>query len=216
MNVFQRFARLATVTVARQPWLWPLFRPPLRRMFDSIAPQWDANRSPDRTRAFEAALQDVPEAPRRAIDLGTGTGDGAFIIARRWRETDVLGLDLSERMVAEARAKTPPELTERVRFESADASRLPVAAASFDLVALNNMIPFLDELARVLAPGGHVVVAFSQGPRTPIYVPSQLLRAELERRGFEDVREIVAGAGTAVVARRGGARAVQRSLIRTL
>ena len=37
-----------------------------------------------------------------------------------------------------------------------DASALPYESAAFDLVTLNNMIPFFDELARVTAPGGYV------------------------------------------------------------
>lgn len=206
MNAFQRFARLTTDVVARRPWLWPLFRAPLRWMFDTIAPRWDTMRSAERTLAFEAALNVVPAPPRRALDLGTGTGDAALAVARRWPEAEVVGLDLSKRMVAEARAKTPPELVGRVAFDAADARRLPVPGSSFDLVGLNNMIPFFDELARVTAPGGHLVVAFSQGPQTPIYVPPDRLRAELERHGFEVVREVVAGPGTAVVARRAEAR----------
>ena len=210
MDLSQRFARLATVTAARWPVLWPVFRRPLRRMFDALAPEWDAARSGDRLRAFEAGLDTLPVAPRRALDLGTGTGDGAFVIARRWRETEVLGLDLSGPMVAEARAKTPPDLDGRVRFDAADASRLPIADDWADLVTLNNMIPFFDELARVTAPAGHVLIAYSRGPQTPIYVRSEQVRSELERRGFENVREVAAGSGTAVVGRRGGARRAAR------
>jgi ubiquinone/menaquinone biosynthesis C-methylase UbiE len=174
-------------------------------MFDAIAPQWDSRRRPERTVVFEAGLDLVPEAPGRALDLGTGTGDAAFLMARRWPETEVLGLDFSERMVDEARAKTPSELAGRVRFEAADARHLPLPDGSIDLVGMNNMIPFFDELARVIAPGGHVVVAYSQGPRTPIYVPSDRLRNELERSGFEDLQEVTAGPGTAMVGRRRGA-----------
>ena len=198
----RQFARLATNVVGRAPWLWPLLRPSVRRMFDALAPQWDANRSPDRTRALTAALDSVAVAPRRALDLGTGTGDAALAIARRWPESEVLGVDLSERMIAAARAKTPPESSGRVRFEVADARQLPFADATFDLVALNNMIPFVEELARVTAPGAHVVVAFTNGANTPIYVPTDRLRVDLERRGFEYVREVLAPPGTAVVARR--------------
>ena len=203
MDLAQRFSRLTTIAVARRPWLWPLFRTPLRRIFDGYASSWDAGRSPERTRAYETGLAAVSGVPRRALDLGTGTGDGAFVIARRWPEAEVFGVDLAERMVVEARAKTPPQLRSRVRFGVADAQRLSVADAAFDLVALNNMIPFFDELARVTAPGGHVVIAFSRGPETPIYVPPEQVRAELERRGFEDVRDVAAGQGVAVVARRG-------------
>ncbi len=198
----RRLARLAANVVARVPWLWPLFRAPMRRIFDALASEWDVHRSPDRIHALGAALDTVINAPRRALDVGTGTGDGALEIARRWPGSEVLGVNLSERMLAEARAKTPADLSGRVRFEVADARRLPVADATFDLVAMNNMIPFAHELARVTAPGGHVVVAFSSGPQTPIYVPPERLRADLARHGFHDVREVVAGPGTAVVARR--------------
>jgi ubiquinone/menaquinone biosynthesis C-methylase UbiE len=202
MDVLERFARLTTDAVAPRPWLWPLFRAPLRWMFDAIAPRWDANRSAARTAAFEAGLDVVVASPRRAIDIGTGTGDVAIVIARRWPQVEVLGVDFSERMVAEARAKTPAELRERLRFDAADARRLPVADDSFDLVGLNNMIPFFDELARVVAPGGHLIFSFSAGPETPIWVPPERLRQELGERGFAEFADFQAGGGTAFLARR--------------
>ena len=101
-----------------------------------------------------------------------------------------------------ARSNTPPELAGRVRFEEADAQRLPYPDASFDLVTLSNMIPFFDELARVLAPGATLLFAFSAGDETPIYVPPERLRKELSRRGFADFAEFAAGDGTALVARK--------------
>lgn len=204
MTARQRFARLVTDVVVRAPALWPLFRRPLTRMFDAIAPQWDVMKSAERLTAFEAALEAIPERPQKALDVGTGTGDAALVLAERWPGADVLGLDLSEEMVAEARRKIPGELEGRLRFDVADARRLPVPDASFDLVALNNMIPFFDELARVSAPGGHLVLAFSRGPQTPIFVAPARIRRELARRGFELVREVAAGPGTAVVARFAG------------
>jgi SAM-dependent methyltransferase len=203
VNALERFARVTTVTATRVPRLWPVLRGPMRFMFDRIAPAWDTNRSPVRLTAFEAALATIAEAPARVLDLGTGTGDAAFAAAARWPEAEVLGFDLSRRMIDEARAKAPPELRDRIRFDVADARHLPVDDASFDLVAMNNMIPFADELARVTAPGGHLVVAFTRGAGTPIYVPFDRLRPDLERHGFEDVRELTADPGTAVVARRG-------------
>jgi hypothetical protein len=54
----------------------------------------------------------------------------------------------------------------------------------------------------VLAPGGHALFAFSSGATTPIYVPMEKLRAELEPRGFTDFAEFNAGRGNALLARK--------------
>ena len=89
----QRFARLATNAVVRRPGLWRLFRGPLRRQFDRLAPRWDEIRTPDHLAAFERALERVEPQPRRALDLGTGTGDGAFAVARRFPEAEVVGIE---------------------------------------------------------------------------------------------------------------------------
>ena len=200
----RRFARLATNVVVRRPALWRLFREPLRRQFDNLAPRWDEIRMPDHLAAFERALDQVEPPPAGALDLGTGTGDGAVAIARRFPETEVFGVDISRAMVEAARRKTPLDLAGRVRFDVADASALPFDAAAFELVTLANMIPFFDEIARVLAPGGFVVFAFSGGSGTPIYVAPERLRAELERRGFSHFAEVEAARGTAFLARKAG------------
>ncbi len=199
----QKFARLTTDVVMRSPRLWRLFRPVMRRQFDAIAAEWDAMRDPAHLAPYEAALLAVDPAPQRALDLGTGTGQGAFAIARQFPMAEVVGADVADRMLAEARRKTPPELSERVSFEHADASALPYADGSFQLVAHANMIPFFDELERVLASGAQALFAFSSGDSTPIYVPPERLRAELERRGFTDFADFAAGNGTALLARKG-------------
>jgi ubiquinone/menaquinone biosynthesis C-methylase UbiE len=194
---------LSTNAVLRNPRLWRFFRPLVRKQFDAIAGDWDTMRDPTHLAPYEAALAAVDPAPASALDLGTGTGQGAFAIARRFPDARVVGVDLAEAMVAEARRKTPAELAERVRFENGDASVLPFPDASFDLVAHANMIPFFDELARVLAPGGQAVFAFSLGPGTPIYVPLERVKRELASRGFTEFAEFAAGKGTALLARKG-------------
>jgi SAM-dependent methyltransferase len=193
----RRFARLATNAVVRRPGLWRLFRGPLRRQFDRIAPNWDEIIQPDHLAAFERALEQVEPPPRRALDLGTGTGAAAVAVARRFPEAEVVGVDLADSMVAEARRKT-----DRVRFEVGDAAALAFEDGAFDLVTHANMIPFFDELARVVAPGGYVVFGFSGGRETPIYVDPGRLRGELERRGFTHFAELDEGRGTAFLARK--------------
>jgi SAM-dependent methyltransferase len=199
----RKFARVATDIVVRRPRLWSLLRPLMRLQFDRLAPRWDAMRTEAAYLPYEAALERVEPPPKRALDLGTGTGGAAFALARRFPETEVVGADLAEGMIEQARSNRPEELRDRVRFELADASKLPYEDGSFDLVGLSNMIPFFDELARVLSTGGSLIVAFSGGAETPIYVPPERLRSELGRRGFTDFAEISTDPGTALLARKG-------------
>jgi ubiquinone/menaquinone biosynthesis C-methylase UbiE len=201
----RKFARFTTNQVVRRPGLWPLFRRVTRWQFDRIASQWDEMRSGDAFAPLEAALDSIESAPTRVLDLGTGTGRAAFLLARRYPEAEVVGVDIAPAMLAEARRLTPTELRGRVRFEAADAEQLPYPDASFDLVSLANMIPFFPELGRVTAPGGAVVFSFSGGAGTPIYVPPEVLRRELAERGFTEFADFAAGNGTALVARKASA-----------
>jgi ubiquinone/menaquinone biosynthesis C-methylase UbiE len=195
--VGRRFARLTTNAVVRWPRVWPLFRPLIRRQFDALAARWDAMRLEDTFASYEAALDRIPGPVGRALDVGTGTGAGARMIHARFPDAQVVGVDLAPQMLAEARRLVP-----EASFVEGDASDLPFDDVSFDLVAHQNMIPFLDEVARVLRPGGWTIFAFSAGPETPIWVEPHLLRRELQRRGFTDFAEIAAGRGAGVVARR--------------
>ena len=196
MTLGQRFARFVTDVVVRAPFLWRVFRGRMTRQFDRLAPEWDATRvSRPRLAPIIAAL-DAVDPPRRALDVGTGTGAVARLLAERWPGAEVTGVDVSAGMIEEARRLGSE------RYEVGDAAALPFESGLFDLVTLNNMIPFFAELARITAPGGHVAIAYSMGPRTPIWVPLDRVRAELERRGFLHVADFQVGPGVALLARR--------------
>jgi SAM-dependent methyltransferase len=197
MTAGQRFVRLVTDVVVRAPFAWRLFRGPLTRSFDKLAPGWEGRISDERLAPMRAALAAISAAPATVLDLGTGTGRVARVVAELWPEADVVGADLSPGMIDEAR-----RLGGNVHYDVADAARLPYPDGAFELVTLSNMIPFFDELARVTAPGGRVVVAFTMGDRTPIYVPSARVRSELERRAFSHVADFEAGTGTALLAKK--------------
>ena len=197
MTLGQRFARIVTDVVVRRPLLWRFLRRPLRAQFDRLAPVWQEMRSADAFAPVEAALERLPEPPRRVLDLGTGTGSVARLVAARFPDATVIGVDISERMIEQARRRTE---SARVSYQVADAEHLQFDHGAFDLVTLGNMIPFFDELARVVASGGRVLFAFSAGPETPIYVSSKRLRDELGRRGFAEFAELSAGRGTAFLA----------------
>jgi ubiquinone/menaquinone biosynthesis C-methylase UbiE len=193
------------VTIAHAPWLWPVMRPALRRFFDRASAGWDERTragSVDHLAAFAAACTRIEPAPERVLDLGTGTGESALFLAREFPRASVRGVDISEEMIRAAQAKVGLDPDGRIAFRVADAIGLPYGDESFDLVAQLNMPPFFDEIARVLRPGGHVIVAASWGEATPFYTPPAVLERGLRRRGFESATVGETDTGTWFVARK--------------
>ena len=139
-------------------------------------------------RALVAALPDL-QAPV-CVDLACGTGDVAFLLAGRYPEGDVTGLDLSAPMLAIARERN--RFT-NVRFERGDLCGLPFPDASADVVtgsyALRNapdLRKALAEVHRVLSPGGVAAfLDFSNPERSLLrYLQYLLLRSWCGLWGF--------------------------------
>jgi SAM-dependent methyltransferase len=201
----QLIGRVISTLVARAPVTWPLLRGWSHRFWQETAPTWAdrVDRSgPDYLSPLATALLEVRPEPERALDIGTGLGDAALLVAREFPHARVRGVDLSEEMVRRAQARIGLDPEGRVAFKVADASKLPFEDDSFDLVTQLNMPPFFSEIARVLRPGGFVVIAASWGPSTPFYTPDSVLRRGFGRRGIEPVDSGEAGKGTYFVARR--------------
>ena len=192
----QSVARKVTDAVVRRPWTWRFFRGRMQRVFDELAPTWETRLGPHHLHALQQAVAGLE--PRSIVDVGTGTGKAAIALAEWFPNAEVVGVDLSPAMVAEAERRAAG----RVRFHVGDASSLPFPDGSFDLVVLMNAIPFFDELARITAPGGVVVSSFSRGSETPIYVSDERLRRELGRRGFGAFSSFAADPATALRARK--------------
>ncbi|MFH1485204.1 MAG: class I SAM-dependent methyltransferase [Chloroflexota bacterium] len=102
----------------------------------------------------------------KAIDIGCGPGMLAIELARRAPGLEVVGLDLSEGMLETARENASRAgLAEAVTFQGGDALDIPFSDASFDL-AVSTMslhhwtepVKVLNEIARILRPGGKFVV----------------------------------------------------------
>jgi ubiquinone/menaquinone biosynthesis C-methylase UbiE len=191
----QRLARALNNAVVRTPWLWPLMRGRMRAFFDERAAGWDERTtagSADHLAPLAAALLEVSPAPERALEIGTGTGTGALLIAREFPRARVRGVDLSEKMIRRAQERIGLDPEGRVVFRVADASNLPWEDGSFDLVAEINMPPFFSEIGRVLRDGGFVAHASSWGDETPFWTAPEKLRSGFARAGINEV-----GTGTA-------------------
>lgn len=164
-----------------------LEEPQVRAMFDRIASFYDVMNSVmtaglhHRWRARAADLACVGPGDC-AIDVATGTGDLALELARRVApDGEVVGSDFSEAMLARARAKAadqpaPPVGVSGVRFriEWGNALELPYPDASFDAATVgfgarnfSDLDRGLAEMARVVRPGGRVVILEITTPRKP-------------------------------------------------
>jgi SAM-dependent methyltransferase len=197
--------RMLNDALVRAPWLWPVLRGPMRGFFERSAPGWDERTgagSPDHLAPLAAAALHVSGPPERVLDVGTGTGEGALLLAREFPRASVRGIDISEEMIRAAQAKIGLDPEGRVAFRVADGAALPYDAQSFDLVTLLNMPPFFDEIGRVLRPGGSVLVAASWGADTPFYTPAPVLERGFAKRGVEAVEDGEVQFGTYWVGRR--------------
>ena len=102
----KKFARLTTRAVVARPELWRFFRGPLRAQFDALAPEWDEILGEEALAPLAAALDRLETAPRRVLDLGTGTGKAARLVAERFPQAEVVGVDLAPAMIE--RGARPP------------------------------------------------------------------------------------------------------------
>ena len=197
-------ARTLSFLIARAPFLWPVLKRPTQRFWDKAAPRWDtrvAAGPTERAGPLAAAVDHVTPEPRRILELGTGTGTGALMLAERFPDAEIWAADLSEEMIRQAEAKAPDDARARLHFGVADAAALPHDADSFDLVCQLNLPLYADEIVRVLAPGGYVAIASTLGPRTPYYTPDRVLRRRFERLGLEVLDGGQVGQGTFFLAR---------------
>jgi ArsR family transcriptional regulator len=134
--------------------------------FGEIADTWDTVRAlhyPNEK--IEAALIDLVDVgpSRRMIDIGTGTGRMLELFAERFEWSD--GVDMSHRMLTVARANLERAGVGNVNVRQADAQALPFEDGCADLVTIHQVLHFIDEpervlaeAARVLRPGGHLLI----------------------------------------------------------
>jgi len=183
--------------------------------FDQFASDYDATvqaaiGASGESVAYFAALKarlaraEAPSPTRRVLDFGCGIGNTARALAREMPRARIVGTDPSAESLAVARARSGSD----IEFALGDDRRLPFEDASFDLVTAACVFHHIDtrhqqhwvgEIARVLRPGGRVVL-FEHNPRNP-----------LTRRV---VRNVPFDAGVVLLARAASRRLVQGAGLR--
>src|SRR5438270_13403845 len=98
----------------------------------------------------------------RVLDAGCGTGEITARLAGRFPQARFVGIDLEEPHLERARAQTA-RFGDRVRFQREDVLQLPFPDGAFDLAVSRHVLQAvsdaqraLDEMVRVLAPGGRL------------------------------------------------------------
>jgi ubiquinone/menaquinone biosynthesis C-methylase UbiE len=148
-----------------------------------------------------AAVLRLGQPPERALEIESGDGDGVLFLAREFPAARVRGVDRDERRVRAATARIGLDPEGRVAFKVGRPSSLPYPADFFDLAVLVDARPHAGEVARVLRPGGWLILvrASASGPGEGL--GASLLRWRLARHGIEPVESAVAGAGSFSVGR---------------
>lgn len=149
-------------------------------MFDAIAPRYDLlNRVLSlgidvrwRKQAIKMAGAALDRPPRRILDVATGTADLA-VEALKLGPHEVIGVDIAEEMLEVGRGKLRErQLDHRITLQRGDAENLDFEDGAFDLVLVafgvrnfEDLGRGLQELRRVLRPGGALVVLEFSRPR---------------------------------------------------
>ena len=156
-------------------------------MFDGIAPTYDflnhlLSMGIDIGWRRKAIASLGRFAPKRILDIATGTGDFALLSAQMIQPLEIVGADISEGMMEVARRKVRA-LKEKgqigsvdVAFHKQDCLRLTYSDSSFDAVTVaygvrnfQDLDKGLSEIYRVLSPGGHLlIVELATPPRFPM------------------------------------------------
>ncbi len=147
------------------------------RMFDTISARYDflnhlLSLGIDRSWRRKAIRMLREGQPKYILDVATGTGDFA-IQALSLNPDKVVGIDISEGMLSKGRAKLAErKLGERIELLKGDSENIPFEGNKFDAVTVafgvrnfENLERGLQEIHRVLRPGGQLVVLEFSKPR---------------------------------------------------
>ena len=150
----------------------------VQQMFDNIAPTYDKlnhilSLSIDKMWRRRVVRKVRRMKPEKIMDLATGTGDLAIKMAKAMPKAKIMGVDLSEKMLAVAAEKVRRKgLDDHIALYQGDAEQLDVTDGVLDVVTVafgvrnfGNLEQGLSEIMRSLRSGGHIVVLEFSTPR---------------------------------------------------
>lgn len=154
----------------------------VEQMFDNIAPTYDRlnhilSFNIDKLWRRRVVRILRKSNPDMVMDIATGTGDLAIAMARRIKDVRILGIDLSEEMLAVARQKIESEgVSDRIEVKKGDAENLTfvdsetmdAATVAFGVRNFENLEKGLAEIYRTLRTGGKLIVLEFSIPRNPL------------------------------------------------
>ena len=148
-----------------------------------------------------AVLHAGAEQPERVLEIECGEGDGALFLAREFPRARVRGVDAGAEPVARATARVGLDPEGRIAFKQGAPGRLPFPDDHFDLVVQAAGRPAATEAARVLRPGGHLILVHGERPAGRLGLRRRWAARGLARNGFELDQEGGAGGGSFLVMR---------------
>lgn len=157
----------------------------VEEMFDNIAPTYDTlnhrlSWDIDKGWRKKAIKRLLPYAPKKMLDIATGTGDFAILAAQMLHPEQLVGADISEGMMEIGRQKVKRMgLDKVISFEKQDCLHLGYEDETFDAVTaafgirnFQNLDQGLSEMCRVLKKGGHLCIVELT---TPVSFPMKQL-----------------------------------------
>jgi phosphatidylethanolamine/phosphatidyl-N-methylethanolamine N-methyltransferase len=162
----------------------------LRKAYARWAPVYDLVFGAVFERGRRAAVAAAERVGGRILEVGVGTG---ISLPGYSRQNRIIGIDLSEEMLRKAQRRVAElSLTNVETLEVMDAEHLSFADASFDVVVANHVISTvpnpeaaLDECARMLRPGGEMILLSRIGADTGLrHLVERLLQPIVCRLGW--------------------------------